>query len=58
MAEIIENSFSFGQGQNENKNILLNISAMLSATITAWTLKALGSWKVARQSGKLGVKQT
>ena len=35
MAEIIENSFSFGQGQNENKNILLNISAMLSATITA-----------------------
>ena len=35
MAEIIENSFSFGQGQNENNNILLNISAMLSATITA-----------------------
>ena len=35
MAEIIENSFSFGQSQNENNNILLNISAMLSATITA-----------------------
>lgn len=35
MAEIIENSFSFEQSQNENNNILLNISAMLSATITA-----------------------
>lgn len=58
MAEIIENSFSFGQSQNENNNNLLNISAMLPATITAYTLKALGSWKVGRQSGKLWVIQT